>query len=82
MFINKTTIYVGLVLFLRMTSHSRAFGNTGLHVTSERVVLFPNGTQIAMVVLFPNQGSTIVVVVTHGLVSVHLSDSRGFVDTR
>jgi hypothetical protein len=49
----KTTIHVGLVLFLRVTSYSRERGRPALNVTSPRVVLFTTGIQIVMVVLFP-----------------------------
>jgi hypothetical protein len=74
---NKTTIYVGLVLFLRVTSYSRECRRhseiklpfltsrvgtvPALHVTSSMGVLFTTGIQIVMVVLFPNGGSTTLV---------------------
>jgi type II secretory pathway component PulF len=78
LFVNKTTIYVGLVLFLRVTSYSRERSRhseiklplltsrvrtvPALRVTSAMGVLFTTGIQIVMVVLFPNGGSTILCV--------------------
>jgi hypothetical protein len=77
LFVNKTTIYVGLVLFLRVTSYSRERSRhseiklplltsrvrtvPALRVTSAMGVLFTTGIQVVMVVLFPNGGSTTVI---------------------